>query len=37
MGLSVEAGNNADPHGACFTIKIPEALIITTPIDKDIP
>ncbi len=37
MGLSVEAGNNADPHGACFTIKIPETLIITTPIDKDIP
>jgi len=37
MGLSVEAGNNADPHGACFTINIPETLIITTPIDKDIP
>jgi two-component system sensor histidine kinase KdpD len=37
MGLSVEAGNNADPHGACFTIKIPETLLITTPIDKDIP
>lgn len=37
MGLSVEAGNNADPHGACFTINIPEPLIITTPIDKDIP
>jgi len=37
MGLSVEAGNNADPHGACFTIRIPETLIITTPIDKDIP
>jgi two-component system sensor histidine kinase KdpD len=37
MGLSVEAGNNADPHGACFTINIPETLIITTLIDKDIP
>ncbi|WP_447931646.1 DUF4118 domain-containing protein [Sphingopyxis fribergensis] len=37
MGLSVEASNNDDPHGACFTIKIPETLIITTPIDKDIP
>jgi two-component system sensor histidine kinase KdpD len=37
MGLSVEAGNNADPHGACFTINIPETLIITTLIDKDLP
>ncbi|KQZ64826.1 histidine kinase [Sphingopyxis sp. Root1497] len=36
MGLSVEAGNNAEPHGACFTIRIPDALIITHPIDKDI-
>ncbi|HEV2599085.1 sensor histidine kinase KdpD [Sphingopyxis sp.] len=35
MGLSVEAGNNADPHGACFTIRIPDALIITHPADKD--
>lgn len=37
MGLSVEASNNAEPHGACFTIRIPEALIITHLIDKDIP
>ncbi|MBL0914939.1 MAG: ATP-binding protein, partial [Sphingopyxis sp.] len=37
MGLSVAAGNNGDPHGACFTIRIPEALIITQPIDKDSP
>ena len=37
MGLSVEAGNNGDPHGACFTIRIPEALIITDLIDKDVP
>lgn len=35
MGLSVEAGNNDDPHGACFTVRIPEALIITHPIDED--
>lgn len=34
MGLSVEAGNNVDPQGACFTIFIPEPLIITAPIDK---
>ncbi|HZG33271.1 MAG TPA: ATP-binding protein, partial [Sphingopyxis sp.] len=37
MGLSVEAGNRSDPHGACFTIRIPEALIITHPAEKDIP
>ncbi|MDO9362620.1 MAG: sensor histidine kinase KdpD [Sphingopyxis sp.] len=37
MGLSVEAGNNADPHGASFTITIPEALLITHLADKDIP
>lgn len=35
MGLTVEAGNNEDPHGARFTIRIPAALIITDPIDKD--
>ncbi|WP_145076145.1 sensor histidine kinase, partial [Sphingobium wenxiniae] len=28
MGLTVEAGNNDDPFGACFTIRIPEALIV---------
>ena len=37
MGLSVEAGNNSDPHGARFTIRIPEPLLITAPADKDIP
>lgn len=37
MGLSVEAGNNSDPHGARFTIRIPELLLITAPADKDIP
>jgi two-component system sensor histidine kinase KdpD len=37
MGLSVEASNNEDPRGACFTIRIPEALIITHLTDKDIP
>jgi len=29
MGLTVEAGNMADPRGACFTIRIPEALLLT--------
>ena len=37
MGLSVEASNNDDPHGACFTICIPETLIITHLNDKDLP
>ncbi|APZ97572.1 histidine kinase [Sphingopyxis sp. QXT-31] len=37
MGLTVAASNNAEPHGACFTIRIPEALIITNLTDKDIP
>lgn len=36
MGLSVEAGNASDPHGARFTIRIPEALIVTHPADEDI-
>ena len=36
MGLTVEAGNNSEPHGARFTIRIPEGLIMTDPIDKDI-
>jgi len=37
MGLSVEASNNDDPHGACFTIRIPETLIITHLNDKELP
>ncbi|AJA10085.1 osmosensitive K+ channel histidine kinase [Sphingopyxis fribergensis] len=37
MGLSVEAGNNDDPLGACFTIRIPETLIITHLDDKEVP
>jgi len=37
MGLAVEAGNNPDPHGACFTISIPETLIIAPVDDKEIP
>ena len=37
MGLSVAASNNDDPHGAHFTIRIPDALIITALTDKDIP
>ena len=36
MGLSVEASNNEDPHGACFTIRIPETLIITHLNDKEL-
>ncbi len=35
MGLSVEASNNDDPQGACFTIRIPEGLIITHLDDKE--
>ena len=31
MGLSVEAGNEGDPPGACFTIHIPQTLIIPHP------
>jgi two-component system sensor histidine kinase KdpD len=30
MGLSVSATNNEDPHGACFTLRIPQALILAT-------
>ncbi|KQZ77004.1 histidine kinase [Sphingopyxis sp. Root214] len=37
MGLSVDASNNEDPRGACFTIRIPETLIITHLDDKDQP
>ncbi len=37
MGLAVEAGNNEEPHGACFTIQIPEALIIAPMSDKENP
>ncbi|MDF0544754.1 sensor histidine kinase KdpD [Sphingobium sp. H39-3-25] len=37
MGLSVEASNMADPHGACFTIAIPQPLIITTLPDETMP
>ena len=36
MGLSVEASNEAEPRGACFTIRIPQSLIIL-PMDKDLP
>jgi two-component system sensor histidine kinase KdpD len=28
MGLAVEATNNDDPHGACFTIRIPTAVLM---------
>jgi two-component system sensor histidine kinase KdpD len=37
MGLSVEASNHDDPHGACFTIRIPQHLIITYLDHKDVP
>ena len=36
MGLSVSATNNPDPFGACFTIIIPHALIITELPHEDI-
>lgn len=36
MGLSVEAGNNEEPHGACFTIRIPQAQIIASLLPKDL-
>ena len=37
MGLTVAATNTDDPHGACFMIHIPDALIVTPLTDKDIP
>ncbi|WP_443971399.1 DUF4118 domain-containing protein [Sphingobium sp. CR28] len=37
MGLSVEASNHDDPHGACFTIRIPQRLIITYLDHKGVP
>lgn len=36
MGLAVEASNNDEPHGACFTIRIPEALIIANIDSKNV-
>lgn len=36
MGLAVEASNNDEPGGACFTIRIPEALIIASIDSKDV-
>jgi two-component system sensor histidine kinase KdpD len=36
MGLSVAASNEEAPRGACFTIRIPQPLIIL-PMDKDLP
>jgi two-component system sensor histidine kinase KdpD len=35
MGLTVDASNNADPRGACFTIHIPQSLIITDLPDEE--
>lgn len=37
MGLTAEASNNLAPFGACFTIRIPEELIIRDLPDKDTP
>lgn len=37
MGLSVEAANAGEPLGACFTIRIPEALIIRHLANEDMP
>ncbi len=36
MGLTVEASNNDDPRGACFTIRIPQAQIIAPLSPKDL-
>jgi two-component system sensor histidine kinase KdpD len=36
MGLTVSASNNLEPFGACFTITIPQTLIITELPDEDI-
>ncbi|WP_311267844.1 sensor histidine kinase KdpD [Sphingobium sp. WCS2017Hpa-17] len=36
MGLRVSASNNSEPFGACFTITIPQALIITELPHEDI-
>jgi two-component system sensor histidine kinase KdpD len=35
MGLSVDASNNADPHGACFTLRIPQGLIVPQWADRE--
>lgn len=41
MGLSVEASNNEDApegkRGACFTLRIPQRLIILDLPDRDAP
>ncbi|MBB4857674.1 two-component system sensor histidine kinase KdpD [Novosphingobium chloroacetimidivorans] len=37
MGLSVEAANNLDPHGACFTLRFPEALLLTSVAASEVP
>ena len=36
MGLSVSARTVADPAGACFTLHIPQSLILTDIMEKDI-
>jgi two-component system sensor histidine kinase KdpD len=33
MGMSVEAANNQDPHGACFTIRVPETAFIADRVE----
>ena len=37
MGLSVQAANNLDPLGACFTIRIPDALLLTHMTGEELP
>ena len=37
MGLAVSASNNADPLGACFTITIPDTLILADLRAEDMP
>ena len=37
MGLHVEATNNAEPWGACFTLRIPQPLVIANVADDSQP
>ena len=36
MGLSVSASNNDEPHGACFTLRIPQAQIMAPLSPRDL-
>ncbi|AJR23197.1 sensor histidine kinase [Sphingobium sp. YBL2] len=37
MGLGVSAANRADPPGACFTLRFPQASILSPLADEDMP